>query len=107
MNRKLTESVDNQCPGLFNKVSKDPYQCQSNRCVCVPRKECDPGVECGFQDDGCGGKVACGEPTLPDADTPNYHTLVSNWPVNLFLSDTKFPSSVPVQAPAYAPLDVS
>merc|ERR1712045_488566 len=27
---------------------------------CKPRDKCDEGMHCGFQSDGCGGKLACG-----------------------------------------------
>ncbi len=37
-------------------------------------------MQCGFQDDGCGGKIACGEQTLPAEDRPEHHTLMSGWP---------------------------
>jgi len=28
--------------------------------TCKPRDKCDEGMQCGFQSDGCGGKLACG-----------------------------------------------
>ncbi len=29
-------------------------------CVCEPKLRCDNGLECGAQEDGCGGKLYCG-----------------------------------------------
>lgn len=56
MQLKLNAFVREQCV-TQNPVTLKPFQCQQNKCVCIPKVKCDEGVQCGFQDDGCGGKL--------------------------------------------------
>lgn len=46
---------------MEGNCSKPQHVCSANHtCECMPKTVCDPGNDCGFQDDGCGGTVACG-----------------------------------------------
>lgn len=48
------------CP--THPVKGASFSCSAeHNCSCVARTTCDKGTECGFQDDGCGGFVACGK----------------------------------------------
>lgn len=50
-----------------NTVTQEPHMCQDLMCICKPKDKCDKGLNCGFQDNGCGGQVACGNCSFPEA----------------------------------------
>lgn len=67
-------SVDDGCDGQVfcgphpqgqcaqrNVWTNMPYACEDHACVCTPKPACDVNNTCGWQDDGCGGVVYCGE----------------------------------------------
>jgi len=50
---------DGHCP-QWNIFANHSYDCVDHTCVCAPKTKCDKTSECGWEDDGCGGKVICG-----------------------------------------------
>ncbi|CAD7974646.1 unnamed protein product [Amoebophrya sp. A25] len=83
----LTHTVEkytNQCDDPrfshgVNPLSNEPGACISNACVCRPKKQCSKGVECGFEDDGCGNRIACGARSLPPVESPEYSDTMQNF----------------------------
>merc|ERR1719387_408504 len=46
---------------MSGNCSAPQHFCSANHtCECIPKTMCDLGNDCGFQDDGCGGTLACG-----------------------------------------------